>query len=275
MHVSNGFAHAQLLFDISEHAWRGGGGQGQDRNFRFQRAQNAEFRVVFAEIVAPLGNAVRFIDREQNDLLIFQPIDESFGLNSLGRKIKQVWARRAQIAKGVALVFGRLARMDAAGAQSQRFELAHLIFHERDERRHDDDQTVEEKRRKLVAERFAPAGRHHGERVFAFQDGIQNRHLAFAEFAQTEIRRQNAVGFFVVDHRRRLNVFRVINASLVRESVARTGRTAIRRSAEVKARATRSPARRVPTARRFSWRATRRARHRRRCRPRPSRLCSR
>ena len=49
--------------------------------------------------------------------------------------------------------------------QSQRMELIDLIFHQRDQRRNDQCQTIQHQRRQLIAETLSAAGRHDAEAI--------------------------------------------------------------------------------------------------------------
>ena len=62
-----------------------------------------------------------------------------------------------------------------------------LIFHERDQRRHDECDAVENHRRQLIAERLAAAGRHDDDSVFAFEDRADHFALAFAKVFEAEV----------------------------------------------------------------------------------------
>jgi hypothetical protein len=75
------------------------------------------------------------------------------------------------------------ARRDAVGA-----ELRHLIAHQRDQRRHDDGEPIADERGKLIAERFAAAGRHDGKHIAAVEDGRDDFGLTGPECVKAEDR---------------------------------------------------------------------------------------
>jgi hypothetical protein len=60
--------------------------------------------------------------------------------------------------------------------------------HQRDQRRHDDGEAVANKRRKLVAQRLAAAGRHHREHVAAVEDRRDDVGLTGPERREPEYR---------------------------------------------------------------------------------------
>ena len=64
-------AKLELLQDVVAHAARGAGGEGGDGLVGKMLAQRTELAVFRAELVAPFGDAVRFVDGEkgQRDLL--------------------------------------------------------------------------------------------------------------------------------------------------------------------------------------------------------------
>ena len=59
-------AHLQLLQNVVPHLPRRAGGEGRNRKLGKARAQSAELAVVGPELVAPLGNAMRLIDRKKS-----------------------------------------------------------------------------------------------------------------------------------------------------------------------------------------------------------------
>ena len=86
----------------------------------------------------------------------------------------------------------RRRRRDAPAAQ-----LLHLIAHQGDQRRNHDGEARPDDRRQLVAQRFAGAGRHHGEDVLAGENSLQNLCLARPEVGKAEAALQRHAG---VDH---------------------------------------------------------------------------
>ena len=72
-------------------------------------------------------------------------------------------------------------------------KLRHLIAHERDQRRHHDGQAVANKRRKLVAQRFAAAGRHDREHIAAIENSGDDFGLAGPERLEPECAAQTAL----------------------------------------------------------------------------------
>ena len=121
------------------------------------------------------------VDGQQVNFHAGKQVEQARGQERLGGHVEQ--AHRAIPHPGhVLLVFVRLERAvqeqgrDAGGAQ-----LLDLVLHQRDERRDNHGQTVEQQRRDLVAQRFAAAGGHDRQRVAAGQDVLDHFALQRAE----------------------------------------------------------------------------------------------
>ncbi len=69
---------------------------------------------------------------------------------------------------------------------SELVQLVALILHQRDQGRDDDRHARKQRRRQLIAQGLARAGRHHGKRVQAAQRALHHRLLAGPKLAKTE-----------------------------------------------------------------------------------------
>ena len=131
---------------------------------------------------------MRLVDRQQRHVCALEEIERVALEQAFGRDINETqFAAPDPLEDGAVLrrIVGRVQarRRDAVGAQ-----LRHLIAHQRDQRRHDDGEPIAHERRKLIAERFAAAGRHDGEHVAAVEDGGDDFGLAGPEFRKAEYR---------------------------------------------------------------------------------------
>src|SRR5215469_9844914 len=79
----------QLSQDVMAHALRGAGSKSGDRTIGKVFSQAAELTVLWAELVAPLGNTMRFVDGEQSQRHSAQPADRVRASQPLGGKIDQ------------------------------------------------------------------------------------------------------------------------------------------------------------------------------------------
>jgi hypothetical protein len=73
-------------------------------------------------------------------------------------------------------------------------ELVYLIFHEGDQRRDHEGCALEEKGRKLVADRLSGPGRHDREQVLAFERGAHDGFLALPKGIVAEMAAQGGAG---------------------------------------------------------------------------------
>ena len=158
---------------------RGGG----DDRLRPQPARGVgEAEVVGAEVVPPLGDAVRLVDDEQADVRPPQALEEPGRGEALRRDVEQPHVARhrlldrAAVGRGVAL---RVDERDAARRHA--LERLDLVLHQRHQRRDHERQVGPHQRRQLVAERLARARRHHHEHVAVRERGADRLRLAAAE----------------------------------------------------------------------------------------------
>ena len=82
-------AQLKLLKNVVTHAPGGAGGEGGNGQVGKMHSQRAQLPVFRAKFVAPLGDAVRFIDGEESDRHPLQPVDGIGPRQPLGRKIEQ------------------------------------------------------------------------------------------------------------------------------------------------------------------------------------------
>ena len=150
-------------------------------------------QVVGAEVVAPLGHAVRLVDDEQRDRAAARSRCGTRGLRTARAR------RRRPCACAVADL-----RPAPAGCPRRRGEHHRgvaevgepraLVAHQRDQRRDDHGQVLPGERGELVAEALAAAGRHDHERVAPVERGLHRLALAGAEGGETEEREQRLGG---------------------------------------------------------------------------------
>ena len=177
---------AEAGADILDHGRRGRGGEGQDPLDAQIARSFGQLQVVRPKVVAPLGDAVGFIDGEERDLRSFELREEPLVVEPLGGHVQQLEKTRAE-------PFGDLAcfrkgkrgvqpgRLDAPAAQK-----VDLVLHQRDERRDDQGDTLQRQGGKLVAERLAAAGREDGQRRLPGQQRLDHRPLAGAELREAK-----------------------------------------------------------------------------------------
>ena len=175
-------------------------GDGEDGRRAEPLGEFAEPRIIGPELMAPMRDAMRLVDREQPHAGAAQQFDRRILGEPLRRDIDQ---RGATAGDGGDR--RRLLRLALAGVQSDggggARHAAQLIAHQRDERRHDDDRRAAEDGRELIEQRFAGAGRHHRERVAAVEHGGEDALLPGTEIIMAEFVAQRVAG--LVEARRR------------------------------------------------------------------------
>ena len=139
-------------------------------------AQARQLPVFRPEVVAPLADAVRFVDGDEADRRGRQPPDRRVARRR--RPAARARGRaggsdpRASPARTVAFWSGAHRAVVAGRRHAVGDERVHLILHQRDQRRHDERQAVADQRRRLEAQRLAAARRQHEQRVAAGDDRV-------------------------------------------------------------------------------------------------------
>ena len=161
----------QARLDVVAGCGVGGGGEGDGLGAAERRPQLAELEIFRAEIVPPLRHAMRLVDGEQADSAALQE-RRGFRLQqALRRGVEQAQRPVARGAADAPVLARRVVRIDAARRYAHRRQLADLIAHERNQRRHDHGESAPHDGRQLVAQRLAAAGGHDGEDILAGQHG--------------------------------------------------------------------------------------------------------
>ena len=87
---SERIAERQPVAEIHLNAGRGSGGQGKAGRIGEFLAEATDFEIVGPEIMAPLGNAVRFVDHQQRDPERPQELEKPLMLHPFRRQIEQL-----------------------------------------------------------------------------------------------------------------------------------------------------------------------------------------
>ncbi len=181
-----GLLQAEPRHDLGVGGLGGRRGQRDPRHLRPALVQHRQREVVGPEVVTPLGDAVRLVDREERDRPpVEQPLG-ALGAQALGGQVEQVQlAAEERLLDRLPLV-RVLRRVEESGPHPEGGQRVHLVLHQRDEGRDDDARAFSDQRRDLVAERLAAAGRHQHEGVAAADDLLDDLLLLTAEGAVAE-----------------------------------------------------------------------------------------
>ena len=148
--------------------------------------QFGEAAVIGPEIVAPLRDAVRFVDGEARRRKAGEAVQHILLHQPLRRNVEQAQAAVAQLPVGFRGLGARRRRIERARRHAVQAQRGDLVAHERDQRRDDDGQAVARQRRNLVAQRLAGAGRHDGEHILALHQRRDDLRLAGPETGEAE-----------------------------------------------------------------------------------------
>ena len=152
-------------------------GQRDTRHAREQFAELREVSVFGPELVAPLRDAVRLIDREQCESQAGQNVDRAVAQETFGRNIEEVETLFDEFTMDVTGFLGREFRMQGGGGDTQLAHGGHLVVHQRDQWRNDDGGAGPAQRGNLIADAFAAAGRHQHQRVAAGENVVDHGFL--------------------------------------------------------------------------------------------------
>jgi hypothetical protein len=183
-------AQSEALGDLGGHPRRGGRGGGHHRRTVEVGDRAMQAQIVGAEVMAPLGHAVRLVDDEQDDATRGQRSAKAGRGKALGRREHEPGPPGADVAQGIDVVPVRHARREHHGPNALGLHAAQLIGHQRDQRADDDDQAASGQRRQLVAQRLAPAGGHDHEAVASGQRRLDAFALAGPERGEAEAGQQ-------------------------------------------------------------------------------------
>ncbi len=143
-------------------------------------------QVVGAEVVAPLGHAVGLVDDEQRDRTLRERVAEGARGKALGGGEHESCLPGGNRAQRGRIVPVGHARGQHRGGHAGVVQAAQLVGHQRDQRADDDHEPIAGERRELVAERLAPAGGHHDERVAPLDRGDDGLALSGPEGVEPE-----------------------------------------------------------------------------------------
>ncbi len=182
---------AQPCLDVFRHLRRCRGGQCQHGHLRQQFAHIRYPQVRRAEIVTPLGDAVRFVHGYQAYRQHAEPLAESLALQALGRHVQEVVGSELAVVQCRLLLVVQHAGVDGSRADVAPPQVLHLVFHQRYQRRDDQTEPVPDHGRHLEAQAFSPARRHQRQRVSARQYGLHYLPLQGAEVVVVPISLQS------------------------------------------------------------------------------------
>ena len=176
----------ELDGDVALDGGRGGGGEGDDGRGAQGGEVLAERAVVGAEVVAPGGDAVGFVDGDEGGFALGEHLGEAGDAHALGGDEEEVEVAGEVVAAGLAGVFAGEAGVDAGDAEAEGGELGGLVVHEGDERGDDERGAAAGEGGELVAEALAGSGGHDEQDVAAGGGGFADGLLVGAEVAVAE-----------------------------------------------------------------------------------------
>lgn len=164
----------------------GGRGQRDDLAGADRLAHLAERQIFGPEVMAPLRDAMRLVNRHEPDAGAAQQRDRVRLGQPLGRDVDQPQRAASHLAQNVLIVAEVVGRIQARRRDPVAPELRHLVAHQRDQGRHHHGEAFAHQRRQLVAQRLARPGRHHRQHVVPGKDRLQDVGLPRPEVGKAE-----------------------------------------------------------------------------------------
>ncbi len=175
-------AGGQLLEDVADDAVVGGGRRPEHRDSGRERVEHVlHAPVVRAEVMPPVGDAVRLVDHQQPDRRGEQrqhPLPETRVVQPLGADQQQVdRVRRESLADVVPLL--AVGAVDRVRAQPQPLRRGDLVAHQRQQRADDQrrprTRLAQQRGRDEIQRGLSPSGALHAQHPRAVDDDIPDR----------------------------------------------------------------------------------------------------
>ncbi|OPZ09086.1 MAG: hypothetical protein BWZ08_00699 [candidate division BRC1 bacterium ADurb.BinA292] len=182
---------AELPRDVVADAVRRRRGIGVDGDRREGLLELAQAAVFGPEIVAPLADAVGFVDGEERDARLAQRVEEAIEQQPLRRDVEDLEPRLAHGGEDGAALIERHRAVEAGRRHAAADQRVDLVLHQRDQRRDDDRHPLHRQRGGLVADRLAAAGGKDDERIAPRQDRLHRLALMRPEAGVAPIARQD------------------------------------------------------------------------------------
>ena len=158
----------ELGDDVALNSGGGSGGKGDNRGGAKLWEIVAEGAVIGAEIVAPGGDAVGFVDGDERWLAAGEHLGKAGDAHALGRDEEELEIAVEVVAAGLAGGLAGKAGVDAGYAEAGLGQLAGLIVHKGDQWGDDEAGAAAGEDGKLIAERLSRAGGHDEQDVLPF-----------------------------------------------------------------------------------------------------------
>ena len=129
---------------------------------------------------------MRLVDREQRDRHLLELSQEALVVEPLGSDVEELEAARAQARRDVAHLVRIEARVEPGRVDALADERVDLVLHQRDQRRGDDRDAVEQQRRQLIAKALSRACREDSERGTAGEQRLDDALLPVAKGPEPE-----------------------------------------------------------------------------------------
>ena len=130
---------------------------------------------------------MRLVDREKRHRHPCSQGKEALRLQPLRRDVQKLILSGGRFCIGASQLLERQRAVEKRRRYPCLRQRCYLVFHQGNERRDHNRQPRQQQRRKLIADRLSPAGRHHAQHIAPGQNRVNQRLLPAAERRVTEI----------------------------------------------------------------------------------------
>ena len=157
---------AEFVHDVGRDLRRGGGRQGHHRHGGAEELPNgSDLEVVGPEVVAPLRNAVGLVDRQQAHVHLEETDPKQLCPKPFRRDVKELVVAVDGVVERVINLPPRHPRVHRQRPDPPVPKVLDLVFHQRDQRRHDDADPLPHQRRHLETHRLPSPRRQHRQHI--------------------------------------------------------------------------------------------------------------
>ena len=118
------------MLDVGHHTGGGCGGEGYDGDVVVVDADAGDFEIGWSKVVAPLRDAVGFVDGNEGNFHLPEVLDEYTLLQSLWRDVEYLYLPVNALVEDDFLFGGGETGNDAGTLYSTFVQLLHLVFHQ-------------------------------------------------------------------------------------------------------------------------------------------------
>ena len=196
--------YAEAFLYVCPHLVGGGGGKRDDRSRAYLGYCGSYVAVFGTEVVSPLRYAVSLVYGVERNLHRPEKLYVVLFVQRLRSHVEQLGPAAVHVVHHLLqrrLVERRVKIVRHSALLTESVDHVHLVFHQRDERRHDNCRALHDERRELIAQALSATRGHEHERVVAVEQVTYDGFLVSLELVEAEIAFQFLIKISFICHR--------------------------------------------------------------------------